>query len=329
MSDAFKESNTKTFRDEITFITGFGIVADQPFQIGSPSSQYSNLTTYNTILPWGGISGYLRSGEGGGTGTTNIGEYNVVYTTGNQNINNLKTFSGVKFTGYCSGINVSGFRIYVQDQLFVTGTALFNKSITVKSYLQTPQVQAIVGGYTIDMEAATLYDSTGPFPSVEWQNRILYDDGAVESIDWQNRKIYFTWYATGLNVLSALKISGQSVITGGSTPTRFYTGKATGTFSNTIGQFTLDWSSGDTFNYTLTGHTKFNFKNDKDGQTIVFAVANTGNGAYSGIWPGNVRWPSNTIPTQTTGSLAYIDIYTFIKMGSGIYANVVPSFIKF
>lgn len=72
MADAFKESNTITFRQNVVFYTGFSIIADQAFNIGSASTTNSFLNSYNTFRPYGGISGYLRSGEVGGTGFTNI-----------------------------------------------------------------------------------------------------------------------------------------------------------------------------------------------------------------------------------------------------------------
>ena len=59
MSDAFIESNTNTYRNIITFQSGFGVIADQSFNIGSPTTTSSNLVTYNKHLPLGGISGYV------------------------------------------------------------------------------------------------------------------------------------------------------------------------------------------------------------------------------------------------------------------------------
>lgn len=85
MADAFKESNTVTFRQNVVFYTGFSIIADQAFNIGSVSTISSFLNTYNQLRPYGGISGYLRSGEGGVA--------NTVYTTGDQTIEGVKTFS--------------------------------------------------------------------------------------------------------------------------------------------------------------------------------------------------------------------------------------------
>lgn len=96
---------------------------------------------------------------------------------------------------------------------------------------------------------------------------------------------------------------------------------------------TINWASGNVFHYTLSGNTTFNFAHDKDGQTISLAVRNTGsNGGFNFwtcTWPASVRWPSNgsVAPSQTSG--AFTDVYTFIKMGTGIFANVVQSFPNF
>ena len=415
MSDAFRESNTNTYRNVVTFVSGFGVIADQAFQVGSSTTTSSNLITYNIIVPWGGISGYLptgtlinsnhfvkttgdqnisgvknfffspktnavisngnnatdvamidlvnqqlwnnafelsldwavrqlsdganvsvdwtnrilsgtwnvqalrmsgvsvATGAGGGGGGGDFGAYNLVYTTGNQNVNNLKTFSGAIFSGYFSGINLTGW------------------NITARNYIASDKIYATtLSDSYIDVLNNTMYNSA-PAVSLNWDSAILYADGSP-TLYWATQMIVGNWLITGLNALQTLKISGQSVITGGHIPTRFYTGRTTGP----LNEFTLDWASGSTFNYTMSGHTKFNFVNDKDGQTIVFGLANTGNvagaagnGMYTGIWPTNIRWPYNTPPLQTTGSIAYIDIYTFVRMGTGIYGNVVPAFTKF
>lgn len=261
-------------------------------------------------------SGIYYRGQLLSTGV-DISAYNFVFTTGAQNVNNLKTFSGALFTGYFSGINITGYRITAMNAV-------------------TSNIYTANNGSSIDMFNQQMTDANVSVVVLDWGTQRLIDQTENPSLDWNNRLLINDWTATGINALQTLKISGQSVITGGNIPTRFYTGNATGSFTPAIGQFTIDWSSGNTFNYTLTGNTQINFINDKDGQTIVLGLGNTGNvagiagnGMYTGIWPRNVRWPSNTIPTQTTGALAYIDIYTFIKMGTGIYGNVVPSFIKF
>lgn len=142
---------------------------------------------------------------------------------------------------------------------------------------------------------------------------------------------------TGYNIsaLNTLTISGQSVITGGSfysldNPSGFVT---TGTyyaptfFSTGFSSLTIDWSSGNVFNYTITGNTTFSFTNNRDGQTIVLAVRNTGLNNFTNTWPSSVRWPYNTTPTQTSG--AFTDVYTFIKMGTGIFANTVQNYVNF
>lgn len=131
--------------------------------------------------------------------------------------------------------------------------------------------------------------------------------------------------ASGIKANHLLTISGNPVLTGNNSdfittgiyyrPTQLYSG---------FNPIVIDWSSGNCFKYMLTGNVNFSFSNNRDGQTIVVMVANTGNKNFSGIWPSNIHWSNNTIPTQTSGSKA--DIYTFINIFTGIYGSVVQNF---
>lgn len=83
----------------------------------------------------------------------------------------------------------------------------------------------------------------------------------------------------------------------------------------------VDWSTGNVFSKTITGNTTFTFSNPLDGQTIVFAVTNTG--SFTVTWTG-VTWSGGVAPVQTTG--AHTDVYTFIKIGSVIYGGVIQNY---
>jgi len=68
MNDAFRESDTILFRKSVTFQTGFGIIADEPFNVGSLTTTGSFLNTYNQIRAYGGISGtggFITTGQTG------------------------------------------------------------------------------------------------------------------------------------------------------------------------------------------------------------------------------------------------------------------------
>lgn len=89
--------------------------------------------------------------------------------------------------------------------------------------------------------------------------------------------------------------------------------------SVTPGALAIDWATGNTFSKTISGNSTFTFSNATDGQTIVFQLTTTG--AFTATFP-TAKWPAGTQPVQTaTGT----DVYTFIKIGSTVYANVVQA----
>lgn len=92
----------------------------------------------------------------------------------------------------------------------------------------------------------------------------------------------------------------------------------------------IDWRLGNVFYNVLTGNTNFTFTGDRDGQTIVVAVMNSEapSGYYSGIWPSNIKWPNNHLPPAQTSGALRMDVYTFIKIYTGIYGNAVQNFIS-
>ena len=49
MGRAHTESKTHTFKQNVTFITGFGVVADEPINIGSPTSSNTDLVIHNKL----------------------------------------------------------------------------------------------------------------------------------------------------------------------------------------------------------------------------------------------------------------------------------------
>lgn len=93
----------------------------------------------------------------------------------------------------------------------------------------------------------------------------------------------------------------------------------------------IDWSktrqNGGVFTKTLSGNTTLTFANVNSGQTIVIAITNTASN-YTVTWPTTspvtVKWPSNTIPTETVG--AKTDIISCVHMGAFIGCNSVQNF---
>jgi len=451
MSEAFRETNTKTYRNIVTFISGFGVVADQEFQVGSPTTTNSKLITYNLTIPWGGISGYLSSGElehsdmfvkttgaqtinglktfnngietdlvdsitsngsidlstlrlkdasdilslgwnsrrlsdsvpatsldwnsrflsgtwtvdalrmsgvsvatgQGGGGSIDLGAYQPVFITGNQNIHGLKVFSGAIFSGYFSGTSLTGYNVSVLNRLeisghsvitglpadlgslnivYTTGDQTIAGTKTFSTNVKTDLVSASSNNNAFDLSISRIKD-TSDILSINWTSRRLSNNTPTTTLDWQAKNLIGNWTGVGeFDVTTSLKISGQSVITGGSfysknnesgfitsgeyyRPTQLYSG---------FNPINIDWSSGNVFKFMLTGNVNFNFTNHRDGQTIVVGVSNTGTGWYTGVFPNEVHWPSNIVPIQSSGSK--MDAYTFIKITTGFYGSVVQGF---
>lgn len=86
-----------------------------------------------------------------------------------------------------------------------------------------------------------------------------------------------------------------------------------------MGALDVDWSSAPTFTKTLAaGGNTITFSNKTAGLTIVVRLTSNGGGSTV-TWP-TVKWPSGSVPTQTsTGT----DVYTFFYDGSSVYGSVV------
>lgn len=214
-----------------------------------------------------------------------------------------------------SGINFIRFKNY--DNINDNNLTVFNNSGWLGVRTGTPTAYVHLGqGRNIRFSGAPLKFTSGSILTVPESGAIEYDGSGLY---FTNNYLVRAPLLTGTQGTS---VDTSNFITTGVyyAPTNFYTGFST---------FTVDWSSGNVFNYTITGNTTFSFSNDKDGQTIVLSVRNTGTNFFSGTWPSSVRWPYNGIvqPAQTSGS--FTDVFTFIKMGTGIFGNVVQSFINF
>ena len=214
----------------------------------------------------------------------------------------------------------------------INGIKTFNSDINANNLI------GAVGGMKVDLNNGLLIDTILPGTAIDWYNRKLNNQDENLTLDWLNRQLTGgIWYAEGL------RISGQAVIPGAGSstninglistgdadlryvktgdylkPTQNYTG------SNNLNKIVVNWASGNVFKYTLTGNSNVLFTGHNDGQTVVVTLANTGINYYSGIWPSMVHWSYDVTPVQSSGNKA--DVYTFIRVGSGIYGSVVQGF---
>lgn len=85
---------------------------------------------------------------------------------------------------------------------------------------------------------------------------------------------------------------------------------------------TVNWSSANNFDYSITGNTIFTLSNTRNGQTVVVTVSN--NSATSGLTSTftagttTIKWQQQLTPTQTP-TTGRTDVYTFVQSNNIIY----------
>jgi hypothetical protein len=283
MSDAFTESDSTVFRNTVTFVSGFGVIADEPFNVGSPTTINSVLNTYNQINPYGGISGYLSSASD----CLN----NLVYTTGDQIISGTKQFEYIQALGltldsslYTSTIAGADNNIYIQENPN-------NGNVQIGDYGRN------YNGFFLQIDQYNPSVINGPF-------NILGKVGIKTSLP-----IYTLDVNGSGNFSSGLYISGHNVATyfyPNSNPSGYITGVNTGNFvttSNTglfitTGQTGLFYPSTNPSGY-ITGINLASYITT--GQTGQFYSINNPSGFITGFNSGNYTLNSNTGNFVTTG----------------------------
>jgi hypothetical protein len=230
MSDSFRETDAIVFRNAVTFQTGFGVMADSPFTIGSPISTNSSLITYNQIIPYGGISGtgiFATSVNLGSTGGFLQNEIKAI----SENVQNI-SFGFPNATTIAGNITIrvdNDFQIY--DPMDGSNVV----DIVSDNYFYLRDLNTII--------CADIY------------NRQLKDSSNNLSLDWDKKILSGNWQAQNL------EISGNSVINAGQTgnfyansnPSGYITTGQTGNFINTgqTGVFASK-NSVNTINYAIS-----------------------------------------------------------------------------
>lgn len=194
----------------------------------------------------------------------------------------------------------------ISDQNGNSRILITNNGTIINNENNTKAFWAIRSGtFIYDGNNVERYISSGQF-------NIIYDSGHNKRFQANNNQTSL-YDQNGIErvVINQSGISGYTRIVPALTPAN----------NSTI---TIDWTSGNLFRYNLQANTNINFVNNKDGQSIVIGLSNTGSHTFSGIWPTSLHWPSGAIPRQTPSGK--IDIYTVINLGTGLYANVVQNF---
>lgn len=95
----------------------------------------------------------------------------------------------------------------------------------------------------------------------------------------------------------------------------------------TIADSVINCNLSNTFQKTLGANQRFVISNIGDGQTINIAVTNTASN-YTVTWVDpdglTIKWADSSTPVQTVG--AKTDVWTFVRIGTVIYGNVIQNF---
>jgi hypothetical protein len=84
------------------------------------------------------------------------------------------------------------------------------------------------------------------------------------------------------------------------------------------GATTLDLSSGNFFNLTLTGNVTFTYSNVPTGRMVAFTIVakQDATGGRTITWPSGTKWPGGVAPPATTSANA-IDIWSVMTYDGG------------
>src|SRR5882724_31482 len=175
MNDAFRESDTILFRKSVTFQTGFGIIADEPFNVGSLTTTGSFLNTYNQIRAYGGISGtggFITTGQTGNFyPSSNPNNYidNSVF----NGDGNLVTIGG---DGTQDGV---GFFYILNCQGIGVLSAVQNASLPDIDFFND---QLLQGGYFADPSVLTLDWNTKVLTGGAWTAQTGFNVGGSNAM---------------------------------------------------------------------------------------------------------------------------------------------------
>lgn len=129
----------------------------------------------------------------------------------------------------------------------------------------------------------------------------------------------------GATLDTTLYISGMdsSVTTYGNLISVSYKQKSVVTIADSV----INCNLSNTFQKTLSATQRFVISNIGDGQTLNIAVTNTASN-YKVTWVDpdglTIKWADSIVPVQTIG--AKTDVWTFVRIGTVIYGNVIQNF---
>lgn len=85
---------------------------------------------------------------------------------------------------------------------------------------------------------------------------------------------------------------------------------------------TFDLSLADLFSVVLGGNRTLALSNPTTNQRFAIRIKQPdAGGPHTVTWFSGIHWPYNTVPVLSTNA-KYVDIFTFICVGSGVYENI-------
>jgi hypothetical protein len=225
-------------------------------------------------------------------------------------------------TGILVGKNESGAYRDTFVRFDQTGSSFYPRTGNPSGYLTSADAAGVsninVSGHLLS--GSVQFSGIGGLNVITGRAGVIWfsggaGGGGVSSITASGNALVGAISMTGLNTV--VYPSGQTIVVDAIVPSRSF---------NTL----INWTSGNVFFTTLTGNVDFRFTGERDGQTIVIKVANSGTGNWNVSWPSGgttgVRWStlSGVSPRQTSGSRP--DIYTLIRIDTGIYASAIQGF---
>jgi len=160
-------------------------------------------------------------------------------------------------------------------------------------------------------------------------SRFELDDPAVSIDQSSGNNLAFTDGVTGTVILSSLAFTDLSNlncaafkidITNTEVSFSGFAGFIETDNGDSGGADTINWGLSNKQKSTLTDDCTFTFTNPASKGNLLLKLVQDSSGSRLVTWPGNVKWPSGTAPTLSTGAYA-IDIITFYFDNTSYYGN--------
>ena len=188
----------------------------------------------------------------------------------------------------------------------LTTTVNSKAPIANPSFTGTPKAVTATAGNNTTQIATTAFVTTAV------ANKTSVDSATKATQDASGNVITST-YATKTDVNGCVKTTGNQTVAGVKTFSSY--SQAPNIFETTqaLSGSSIDCSSASTFTKTISANTTFTITGVPSSKASTICLLLTNGGSYTVTWPSNVKWPSATVPTLSTG----IDLITLFTPNGG------------